>query len=479
MSQYIRESLGEFWAGTISKLGIILLVVVLVVSMYTLITLPLDYGTRIWNNPKLWVDNPKSVSPAWINLFADPKLLEHQTPFATNPVMEYPTLEGDYYKFYNLTYRLSVDQFPTFFTLKLENVKYYQTPPSVRLKVVRPDSRSVDLLTFKIEPPLPNEQEPFIRYVKEPGRFLVSGDPNVANTLSEYISREYDVTLPPSAITEIGYEEIVFGEMVGDSTFVPLKGEYIFSVVLTSKSSQDEIGKTTAIVAGQLYGNMGTDSLGRDLSQGLLFGFPVALLIGFVTSVVTTIIGSSLGIVGGYVGGKTDDLIQRFSDIVNNIPQLPLLIFMTFVFGGRLWVIVVVLIAFGWPNLVIVVRSMILQMKSSSFVEAAKSLGSSKWRIMGRHIFPQVAPYILSQMIFYTPSAILAEAALSFLGLGDPTLPTWGQILEYGFNNGAVFLGYWWWILPPGLLIVFSAITFVFIALGLEPVVNPRLRRWR
>ena len=98
---------------------------------------------------------------------------------------------------------------------------------------------------------------------------------------------------------------------------------------------------------------------------------------------------------------------------------------------------------------------------------------------MLRHIFPQVAPYILSQMIFYTPSAILAEAGLSFLGLGDPSMPTWGQILEYGFRNGAVYLGYWWWILPPGILIVFSAVTFVLLALGLEPVVNPKLRRWR
>jgi len=98
---------------------------------------------------------------------------------------------------------------------------------------------------------------------------------------------------------------------------------------------------------------------------------------------------------------------------------------------------------------------------------------------MGRHIFPQVAPFILSQLIFFTPSAILSEAALSFLGLGDPTLPTWGQILEHGFKQGAVYLGYWWWTLPPGLLIVFSAIAFVLIALGLEPIVNPRLRRRR
>jgi peptide/nickel transport system permease protein len=195
--------------------------------------------------------------------------------------------------------------------------------------------------------------------------------------------------------------------------------------------------------------------------------------------VIVTIIGASLGIIGGYMGGMTDNVIQRVSDIVNNIPQLPLLIFFTFLFGGDILVVVGVLIAFGWPTLVIVTRSMILSIKEAPFVESAVAIGASKWRIMARHIFPQVAPYILSQMIFFTPSAILTEAALSFLGLGDPTLPTWGQILEYGFNNGAVYLGYWHWVLPPGILIAFSAITFVLIALGLEPVVNPRLRRRR
>ena len=96
---------------------------------------------------------------------------------------------------------------------------------------------------------------------------------------------------------------------------------------------------------------------------------------------------------------------------------------------------------------------------------------------MFRHIAFQIAPFLLAQMVFFTPGAILAEAALSFVGLGDPSLPTWGQILEQGFGTGAVYLGYWWWVLPPGLLIVATAMTFVLITLGLEPVVNPRLRK--
>jgi|TARA_Y100000294_G_C8392512_1_gene271397 peptide/nickel transport system permease protein len=122
---------------------------------------------------------------------------------------------------------------------------------------------------------------------------------------------------------------------------------------------------------------------------------------------------------------------------------------------------------------------MVLQIRSGQLVESSITLGASRLRIMLRHIFPQTAPFVFAQMIFFTPSAILAEAALSFLGLGDPSLPTWGQILEYGFRNGGIYVGYWWWILPPGILIVITAMTFVLIALGMEPIINPRLKRGR
>ena len=122
------------------------------------------------------------------------------------------------------------------------------------------------------------------------------------------------------------------------------------------------------------------------------------------------------------------------------------------------------------------VRSMVLQIRTGQEVEATQALGASGARIIFRHILPHTASYALAQLVFFAPSAILAEAGLSFLGLGDPTIPTWGQILEDGFRTGAVFLGYWWWVIPPGILIVITALTFMFLALGLEPVVDPRLR---
>ncbi|MEE9583362.1 MAG: ABC transporter permease, partial [Dehalococcoidales bacterium] len=239
----------------------------------------------------------------------------------------------------------------------------------------------------------------------------------------------------------------------------------------------DSIGEVSFVLGGAVYGFMGTDSRGRDLATGLLFGFPIALLIGLTASILTTIIGTFMGIISGYMGGRTDTIIQRFSDILANVPLLPILIFLTFILGPNLWLIILILIVFGWPGLAILVRSMVLHSSSSQLVEATRALGASRWRIMFRHVFFQIAPFVLAQMIFFTPAAILAEAGLSFLGLGDPSIPTWGQILESGFTTGAVYAGYWWWVLPPGLLVVLAAMTFALLALGIEPAINPKLKQ--
>ena len=121
---------------------------------------------------------------------------------------------------------------------------------------------------------------------------------------------------------------------------------------------------------------------------------------------------------------------------------------------------------------------MVLQIRTGQSIESAQAIGASRIRIMYRHIFPQLAPFIFAQLIFFTPAAILAEASLSFLGLGDPSIPTWGQILENGFRTGGVYIGYWWWILPPGILIVLTAMIFVFIAIAFEPIVNPKIKKY-
>jgi peptide/nickel transport system permease protein len=346
--------------------------------------------------------------------------------------------------------------------------------------VTRPDGTEAVLLREGVRGPRPDEIAPYRRFHDEPFRVALTNDPSVAAALGDLFRDVYRADLSRETL-RVAAARALFGvpDPAAPEGLRILPGRYEFRLTATLNDARDEVGPVQLVAGGSVYGLMGTDAVGRDLASGLLFGLPVALIIGIVASVMTTAIGASLGIISGYTGGATDMVIQRLADIVNNVPLLPLLIFFVFVVGSNLSLIILFLVAFSWPGLTILVRSMVLQVRSGQLVESAVTLGASRWRIMARHIFPQIAPFVIAQMIFFAPAAILAEAGLSFLGLGDPSIPTWGQILESGFRTGAVYLGYWWWVIPPGVLIIITALTFMFLSLGMEPVVNPRLRRVR
>jgi peptide/nickel transport system permease protein len=457
------------------QIGLAFLIILLAVSIYVVARYPLDFGTRLWNNPANWADNPKSVPPAWTDLLSQDKAMGHKVFETSMGINKLVDRETPWARMFLLDYGESGP--PTFISITLSDIEFTSKPPIISLEAVRPDGGTVILLRHVVRGPRTNEESPFKRY-KSPYRLNISADPEAILALSHFLSLRYDNAISPTDL-EGNLEDALFGipQTGGQLGFTPLKGEYIFIVKAHTNNPEDSIGTLKLVLGGNSYGVMGTDSLGRDLAVGLLFGFPVALAIGLATAILSTAIGTFAGIVSGFSAGKTDTIIQRFADILTNIPLLPILIFLIFILGQKLWLVVAILVAFGWPGLAIVVRSMVLQLRSGQLVEATRALGASKWRIMFRHILFQILPFILAQMIFFTPSAILAEAGLSFLGLGDPSIPTWGQILESGFRTGAIYVGYWWWVLPPGLLIVFTAMTFVLLALGLEPVVNPRLRR--
>ena len=247
-------------------------------------------------------------------------------------------------------------------------------------------------------------------------------------------------------------------------------------VVVHLADERDRVGELKFVTRGDLFGLLGTDSRGRDIFQGILYGLPIALLIALSTSLAATIIGAGLAGISGYYGGKTDSLIQRAIDVIANFPLFPILIFLVFVLGPHLFYIVLILIVFGWTGISLKLRPWVFQIKASGFVEYARARGFSSKRIIIRHILSQTLPYLLVSVILAVPLVILAEAGLSFLGLGDPSLPTWGQMLEQSYNTGAVYLGYWWQVLPPGLAIIGTIVVFWFILQALEPIVEPRLK---
>jgi peptide/nickel transport system permease protein len=470
-----RGILRQMWASTPGKLGLTMAVILLLSSVLVVIGYwPLDYGPSRWSNPAVWADYPKAVPPAWTTLVGG-DAVEHQVLEATAPTQTTERGEARV-EVYDFDFEYAAKEPPTFLSFSLSEVTYAQRPPSLALTLLRPDGSSVPLLRASIRGPREGEQPPYERHHETPLRVLVTAQPETAQATSEMLAETYGLEVPASIIDD-DVTAWLFGAPGPSGELEPLHGRYTAQVRLALADPDDEVSRLRFVVGGTVFGLLGTDGSGRDLAEGLAFGLPIALLIGVLAAAASTVIGTGLGMLSGYRGGRVDLLIQRLADVVNNVPLLPLLIFLIFVFGASLPLILTLLVLFSWPGLTITVRSMVLGLSGSQEIEAARALGASSRHVLVRHVMPHVAPYVFTSLIFFVPAIILTEAGLSFLGLGDPSMPTWGQVLEDGYRTGAVFLGYWWWVVPPGLLIVITAMTFMFLALAMEPIVNPRLRR--
>jgi peptide/nickel transport system permease protein len=228
---------------------------------------------------------------------------------------------------------------------------------------------------------------------------------------------------------------------------------------------------------GTVFGLAGTDDRRRDLMVGILWGAPVALAFGVAAGAVVVLVQTILGALGGWYGGATDEAIQRATDIFLILPILPILIVISLFYRPGIWVILFVVVAFGIVGSTTkVVRSIVLQIREEQFIEAAQAYGASRLRILFRYIMPRVMPYVFALVALSVPAFIFLEASLSFLGLGDPTLPTWGALLGDAYNGSALFYGYWWWVAFPTIGIVYTAVGFALLGYAFDKVINPRLR---
>ncbi|MEM4590291.1 MAG: ABC transporter permease [Nitrososphaerota archaeon] len=451
------------WQGRVS---LALLLTMLAISLYVVANYPMDYGSRIWNNPSYWAEYPKAAPPSWT---PTQNVFPHTVISFKNPI-----LREDTYIVYEETLRFDFEEPPSGITLKVGRVVFYREPPTIEAYLARPDGIELPLMILTPPGARPSEQPPYFRYSDQPLKYFPATSRSAQALLAERLSASYGIRISEGEISQ-RFEKYIFSRPRIDGALEPLKGDYVFRMVVTRSEETDGVEDVSVVLAGTVFGMMGTDTLGRDIAQGLLFGFPVSLSIGLLAAGVTTLLGTSLGMISGYVGGRTDHIIQRAADVTANIPLLPILILLAYTYRPGLILIILLLTLFSWPGLTILVRSMVLQLRNTQLIDAAKSIGATNLRIITRYIAPQVAPYVLGQMILSIPAAILAEAGLSFLGLGDPQIPSWGNILEKAFRTGAIFVGYWWWVIPPGLLIGLTSISFILLALSLEPAINPRL----
>lgn len=219
----------------------------------------------------------------------------------------------------------------------------------------------------------------------------------------------------------------------------------------------------------------GTDHLGRDLFSRNVHGSRIALLVGFLGAFLVMLIGTNVGLVAGYFRGKTDTILMRTVDVMYGIPFEPFALILVLLFKPSLGIVILAVSLLTWRTTARLIRSQVLTLRERPFIKAARVAGASDLRIMYLHILPNVMPLVFLELAITVGVSIIAEATLSFLGLGPPQSVSWGGILHDARLSGAWRVA-WWWNLPPGIFIMLTVLAVFFISRSLELVANPRLR---
>jgi peptide/nickel transport system permease protein len=222
---------------------------------------------------------------------------------------------------------------------------------------------------------------------------------------------------------------------------------------------------------------LGTDDAGRDILTNLIYGARLSLMVGFFASFISLVIGGAVGLLAGYLGGRTDTVLMRLTDILLVVPDLPLMIVLIALLGRGLTVLILVIGVLGWTSTARIVRAQTLSVRARRFVHRARAMGAGPLYIIRRHIFPLVFPLMLVNAVLVVSAAILNESTLAFLGLGDPTRLSWGQMLNFAFRRGAMSAGAWWALVAPGAAIIWVVLGLTLLGNGLERVLNPRLEQ--
>jgi peptide/nickel transport system permease protein len=444
----LREAFKEFSRYPSAITGLVIIMALIALAIYTVIAIPYSEGMRLWRGGEdIWIDNPRNARPRWVNFFLKERLPEtiivnteeNGTAKAAKPLpgglrAVEMTLAFDY----------PYDAFPSEINLFLK-AKFQERRPFVSLYWLTPDGRRIPLGE---------------RSVRAAERYSISLDRNLAQRLGRR---------PP----EIGLLAAPNGA-VEDAT--PLKGRYQLQIegfLFEAGSDLD----ARLVVYGQVYGLAGTDHRRRDIMVALLCGTPVALAFGFLAAVGSTVTTLLIAATGVWFGRWVDAVIQRITEVNAILPVLPILIMIGIFYSRSLWVMLGAIILLSIFSLGIkTYRSILLQVKESPYIEAARTYGTGNFRIIFRYMIPRIIPVLIPQFVTLIPSFVFLEAGLAVLGLGDPVLPTWGKVVNDAYANGALYKGYYYWVLAPSVLLMATGAGFALVGFALDRVFNPRLR---
>jgi peptide/nickel transport system permease protein len=220
---------------------------------------------------------------------------------------------------------------------------------------------------------------------------------------------------------------------------------------------------------------LGLDGGGSDMVKLLIEGSRISLIVGFAAAVVSALIGGLIGLVSGFFGGKTDSILMRITDYFLVIPDVPLMVVAAALFGRSLQNIILIIGVIYWTTTARLVRAQVKTLRERVYVRRVRALGSGNLRLIGRHILPQIAPLLVANTVLLVAAAIFAETFITFLGLGDPSLISWGRLIENSFTDDAILNDAWWTIVPPGVCVAIVVLALTMTGSAIEDALNPRL----
>lgn len=436
-----------------------LIALVIVVPIYA----PYDVVST-WGDIAAWTDNPRNAAPEWVDIFSERKL-------SRTILVDWDgfrTAESDTSEFFKVIvvrtrWEIGFDQFPT--ELKLQMLSNWtDRKPVITVDWERPDGETVT-----IHSGAPARRDPFVEVL--PLSSMVSVRGKVRDWAIGLGADDVEIVRP-----HVGLNAVQGPGMLDLQRAEVLKGQYKLTLNVIAFHPDDSV-QARFISYGSVYGVVGTDQFRRDLLIGLLWGAPVALAFGAAAAVMTVAASVILGTLGAFYGGRFDEFVQRATDFVIILPALPVLILIGVLYRPSILGILLIVVAFGIVGPATkVVRTIALQVKEELHIEAAQSYGAPRARILFRYIIPRTMPYTFALLALAVPGFIFLEAALSFIGLGDPVLPTWGAIMGEASRSGALYNGLWWWVAFPALGIMFATVAFAFLGYAFDKVLNPRLR---
>lgn len=298
--------------------------------------------------------------------------------------------------------------------------------------------------------------------------------------MTEEIAQEIDLRLdeaPAAVEEEPSVRDVLLGTWRGRIGVAVVALFAFLAVFGSSIAPYNPQESSLEVLASPSWSHiLGTTESGADVFSQLLAGARVSMVVGFAAAAISALLGSAVGLAGGYFGGWTDRILDSFENWFLVIPTLPLMIVLARILSPSLTVLIVVIGLTSWAGTGRIVRAQVFTLRERAFVERARALGAGDFYIIRKHILPNTLPLIFANTVLIVAVAILSEAALAFLGLGDPTRISWGSMLENAFESGAPSAGAWWYVVPPGLCITILVLAVSMLGYLFEEHVNPRLR---